>query len=368
MLWEHEVVGSNPIVPTTFFTIRMYFKSVILDSMAYAMPDEVWSSAKIEDALKPLYQRLNLPYGRLEQMTGIYERRHWASDTLPSTVAIEAGERLLQKAQIDRNAIDVLIHASVCRNRLEPATAAYVHQGLKLSEKTQIFDLSNACLGVLNAIIVGASMIEAGSARSVLIVSGENGRSLLDNTIQTLNQDPHLTRKTLKPYFANLTIGSGAIALLLRSAKEVSTPKPLILGGVVRTDSSANQLCEGNASVSGLAMQTNATALLEAGIQLSSSAWQDFKKELDWDETTPQHIITHQVGYQHQKRIYEALHLDIEKDFSTFQMFGNTGSVALPLSLCKANEEGCIHNCEKILLLGIGSGLSTAMLGLLWQA
>ena len=111
----------------------MHFKSVVLDSMAYAMPDEVWSSAKIEDALKPLYQRLNLPYGRLEQMTGIHERRHWASDTLPSTVAIETGERLLQKAQIDRNAIDVLIHASVCRNRLEPATTAYVHQGLKLS-------------------------------------------------------------------------------------------------------------------------------------------------------------------------------------------------------------------------------------------
>lgn len=345
----------------------MHFKNVVLDSMAYALPNEIWTSAMIEDALSPLYQRLHLPYGRLEEMTGIQERRHWSSDTLPSTAAIEAGENLLHKNNIDRNTIDVLIHASVCRNRLEPATAAYVHQGLKLSEKTQIFDLSNACLGVLNAIIVGASMIEAGTAHSVLIVSGENGRSLLDNTIHTLNQDTTLTRKTLKPYFANLTIGSGAVALLLRSAKNVSTPKPLILGGIVRTDSSANTLCEGNSSASGLAMQTKATALLEAGIQLSSRAWQDFKNELSWDEATPQHIITHQVGYQHQKRIYDALHLDIKKDFSTFQKFGNTGSVALPLSLCQAQETQRIRNCENVLLLGIGSGLSTAMLGILWQ-
>ena len=335
--------------------------------MAYALPNEIWTSAMIEDALSPLYRRLHLPYGRLEAMTGIQERRHWGPDTLPSTVAIEAGENLLRENNIDCKTIDVLIHASVCRNRLEPATAAYVHQGLKLSEKTQIFDLSNACLGILNAIIVGASMIEAGTAHSVLIVSGENGRSLLDNTIHTLNQDAMLTRKTLKPYFANLTIGSGAVALLLRSAKEVSTPKPLILGGIVRTNSSANTLCEGHASASGLAMQTQATALLEAGIQLSSNAWQDFKAELCWDEATPQHIITHQVGYQHQKRIYDALHLDIAKDFSTFQKFGNTGSVALPLSLCQAHEAQRIRNCDNVLLLGIGSGLSTAMLGILWQ-
>lgn len=345
----------------------MHFRNVVLDSMAYALPDEVWSSAKIEEALSPLYQRLHLPYGRLEEMTGIQERRHWSSDTLPSTAAIEAAENLLRKNDIDRRRIDVLIHASVCRNRLEPATAAYVHQGLKLSDKTQIFDLSNACLGVLNSIVVGASMIEAGTARSVLIVSGENGRSLLDNTIRTLNQDTTLTRKTLKPYFANLTIGSGAVALLLRSTKEVTSPKPLILGGVVRTDSSANTLCEGNSSASGLAMQTQATALLEAGIQLSSNAWMDFKNELGWNETTPQHVITHQVGYQHQKRIYDALRLDIAKDFSTFPKFGNTGSVALPLSLCQASENHCIHNCENVLLLGIGSGLSTAMLGVLWQ-
>ena len=366
MLWEHEVVGSNPIVPTTFLK-PMHFKNVVLDSMAYVLADEVWTSAMIEDALSPLYQRLRLPYGRLAEMTGIQERRHWSSNTLPSEAAVEAGTKLLSENAIDPSTIDTLIHASVCRNRLEPATAAYVHQGLKLSEKTQIFDLSNACLGVLNAIIVGASMIEAGTARSVLIVSGENGRSLLDNTINTLNQDTTLTRKTLKPYFANLTIGSGAVALLLRSAKEVTSPKPLILGGIVRTDSSANTLCEGNSSASGLAMQTQATALLEAGIRLSTNAWKDFKNELGWSETTPQHVITHQVGYQHQKKIYDALHLDIAKDFSTFQKFGNTGSVALPLSLCRAQEAHRIHNCENVLLLGIGSGLSTAMLGLLWQ-
>ena len=227
--------------------------------------------------------------------------------------------------------------------------------------------MSNACLGVLNAMIVGASMIEAGTARSVLIVSGENGKPLLDHTIQQLNQDVSINRRTLKPYFANLTIGSGAVAVLLRHSKCVSEPKPLLLGGIARTDSSANCLCEGDAVTSGLDMRTDATALLEAGINLSKEGWAQFKATMHWDETTPKHIVTHQVGLQHKKRLYEALNLDMAKDFSTFPFLGNTGSVALPISLCLAEEANRLQAGDDVLLLGIGSGLSTLMLGVLWQ-
>ena len=345
----------------------MHFKNVIIDSIAYALPDDVWLSSTIEEYLNPLYKRLGLPRGRLEMMTGIHARRHWSHDTLPSTIAAKAGENLLQKTDLERSKIDILIHASVCRNRLEPATAAYVHKDLKLSSSTQIFDLSNACLGVLNAMLIGASMIEAGTAQNILIVSGENGRTLLDNTIAQLNGDLTLNRKTIKPFFANLTIGSGGVAILLRHSKQTSEPKPLLLGGIIRTDSSANNLCEGNTSSNGFVMQTDATSLLEAGIRLSKQAWQDFEHEMSWEASTPSRIITHQVGHQHQIKLYEALDLDLKKDFSTFNELGNTGSSALPISLCKADEQGLLKSSDNILLLGIGSGLSTAMLGILWQ-
>ena len=92
-----------------------------------------------------------------------------------------------------------------------------------------------------------------------------------------------------------------------------------------------------------------------------------FKKEISWNEQTPGHILTHQVGLQHQKKLFEALNLDIEKNFSTFETLGNTGSVALPISLCKAAEAEQLQSGDKILLLGIGSGLSTLMLGMVWQ-
>ncbi len=345
----------------------MQFRNVVIDTLACSLPEDIWSSMRIESELAPLYNRLSLPLGRLEMMTGIRERRHWVTGVLPSEVAIKAGKSLLEKAQCSREEIDVLIHASVCRDRLEPATAAYVHKGLNLPSKTQIFDLSNACLGVLNAMFVGASMIEAGSVRTVLIVSGENGRPLLDHTLSQLNQDTSINRRTLKPYFANLTIGSGAVAVLLRNSKDVLSPKPLFLGGSVCTDSKANCLCEGDAVDHFLDMRTDATALLEAGINLSKKGWEQFKSTMHWSEDTPKHIITHQVGLQHKNRLYEALNLDISKDFSTFPYLGNTGSAALPISLCLADEADRLQAGQEVLLLGIGSGLSTLMLGVIWQ-
>ena len=365
MLWEHDVVSSSLAIPTRIEF--MHFNQVVIDSIAYALPEERWTSERIEQALAPVYQRLHLQPGRLELMTGIRERRHWSLEFLPSEAATKAGEALLKKTDCPRNQIDGLIYASVCRDRLEPATASYVHKNLGLSPHTHCFDLSNACLGVLNACVVGASMIETNIVRSVLIVSGENGRPLLDNTLKTLLNDPNLSRSSIKPYFANLTIGSGAVAILLRNRRDVSSPKPLLLGGIVRTDSQASNLCEGQAIPGGLAMKTDSTALLESGIQLSQAAWSIFQSEMDWDASTPQCIITHQVGLQHQKKIYEALSLPIDKDVSTFSFLGNTGSVALPISLGYAIETQRIHANDKVLLLGIGSGLNTLMLGILWQ-
>ena len=58
----------------------MKFTRVAIESMAYALPEDVYSSLDIEQRLSPLYSRLKLPQGRLELMTGIRERRLWPTN------------------------------------------------------------------------------------------------------------------------------------------------------------------------------------------------------------------------------------------------------------------------------------------------
>ena len=40
---------------------RMKFDNVCIESLAVALPDEIWTSAEIEERLRPLYERLKLP-------------------------------------------------------------------------------------------------------------------------------------------------------------------------------------------------------------------------------------------------------------------------------------------------------------------
>ncbi|MGJ3243471.1 MAG: 3-oxoacyl-ACP synthase III [Opitutales bacterium] len=346
----------------------MRFSHTVIESLGYALPDEVWTSEAIEKNLAEVYERLRLPAGRLELMTGIRERRFWAPGTRPSDASAEAGRVVLGKTGFAPDDIDLLIHSAVCRDRLEPATAAYVHGLLQLGPRCQILDVSNACLGFLNAMVLAAGLIEGKQIRSALIVSGENGRPLVENTLRQL-KEPGLTRKTIKPFFANLTIGAGAVAATLchRDHLREGRPEHAFLGAVAETDSSANQLCEGDTSgTSDLAMATDSEALLEAGVALARRNWNRFAAELDWTVDTPDRVITHQVGSAHRRALYDRLGLALDKDYATFPFLGNVGSVSLPLTLAHATEAGAVKTGDHLALLGIGSGLSSLMAAVRW--
>jgi len=358
----------------------MKFSQTYIESLAVALPDEVLTSAEIEHRLAPLYERLHLPEGRLELMTGIRERRLWPAGTRASDASSQAGRAALAKSCICPEQIELYIHAAVCRDMLEPATAAFAHRKIGLSPSCQIFDLSNACLGFLNALTLAASMIEAGQIRAALITCGEDSRPLVEQTLRTLNAEP-LTRNGIKPYFANLTIGSGAVGAVVCHESLVNekgrqgkgggageSPKPhRLLGGVARAATVHSELCQGEThGADSLAMQTDSEALLIAGVTLAAETWSEFCKETDWDAATPDRFICHQVGSIHRRKLYDTLGLDLAKDFSTFEFLGNTGSVALPATLAFAVEEGAVRSGDKVALLGIGSGLNSLMLAVEW--
>jgi acyl-CoA:acyl-CoA alkyltransferase len=341
-------------------------QSTVIDSLAYIAPPKVWTSEYVEEQLRPLYERLHLPEGRLELMTGIRERRFWDHDIRPSEASAEAGRKAIERSGIAPDQVEVCIHSSVSRDMLEPATASFAHRLMGLSENVQVFDVSNACLGFLNSLTMLSAMIDSGQVKSGIVVSGENGRPLLERTIQLL-LERDLTRKTIKPYFANLTIGAGAVAAVV-CHESLSSNGHRLLGGACLTDTSSNDLCQGGSSESGpgLEMQTDSEEMLHAGVALARKTWASFKGELAWKDETADRVICHQVGSAHQKLLFETLGLDNAKDYSSFQKFGNTGSAALPLTLAKASEEGFIKKGDKVAMLGIGSGLNCMMLGAEW--
>jgi acyl-CoA:acyl-CoA alkyltransferase len=340
----------------------MKFEKVGIEAMAYALPEETVSSVQLEESLSPLYERLNLPIGRLELMTGIKQRRFWPATYKASEASAEAGGKLLGDL-VDRDSVDLLIHSAVCRDRLEPATASYAHKLMGLNEHTQILDVSNACLGFLNATMLAASMIESGQIKRALIVAGENGKPLVDRTIDLLN-DGSLDRREIKPYFANLTIGAAAVAWSIAHRDLIGEESPVLGPASCLTDTSHNDLCEGDTEGEALIMQTDSEELLHAGISVANRNWEKFKQISGWDSGTPDYVATHQVGKAHTNAVFEALSIDLEKNYSTYETLGNCGSVSLPITYTLACEQFPERMTRPWALLGIGSGLSSLMLAL----
>ncbi len=171
----------------------IHFSHVCLDTFGYQLPPRVLSSDDIEKRLSSVYQRLHLPSGRLELMSGIRERRLWPEGTRPSEAGTLAGKKVLETADIDPKSIQCLIFTSVSRDMMEPATASFVHDRLGLSSAALIFDISNACLGFLDGMVMLANMIELGQVENGLIVSGETAEELLESTMLALLRDKTLS-------------------------------------------------------------------------------------------------------------------------------------------------------------------------------
>jgi len=343
----------------------MRFQHVRIAAVTHLVPEEVVTSEELERRLAPIYERLHLSPGRIELMSGIRERRFWPVGTRPSAVAARAGGDALERAGLERERIGILIHASVCRDFLEPSTASVVHHALELRPQCSAFDLSNACLGFANAMTIVAGMIEAGTLAAGLVVAGEDGRPLVEETVRALADDPRAGRAELKRAHASLTIGSGAAAMVL--AHSTLAPRGTrLVAATARAATEHVGLCHGDREPGrdGPLMETESEALMHAGNALAARTFQELLAETGWSPDDVERVVTHQVGTAHRRLLLETLALDPERDFPTVERLGNIGSVSLPLSLSLAREQGFVRPGERVALLGIGSGLHCLMLGL----
>ncbi|MDA0833602.1 MAG: 3-oxoacyl-ACP synthase III [Planctomycetota bacterium] len=348
----------------------MRYHHVCVEAIACTLPPEVVTSDELEHQLLPVYERLGLPAGRLELMTGIRERRFFPRGTRPGDISAVTAQKALTASGIEPRDVGALFHGSVCRDQLEPATANAVHHALGISGNAYLADISNACLGLLNGVVQIADMIELGHIRAGIVVGTEDGRGLVEGTIASVLKDEKITRQQFKLDFASLTIGSGSAAIVLCD-RQLSRAGHRLLGGAYACDTTSHELCEGGVEFEKHGddrprMQTDSEALLHAGINLAGKTWAKTREALNWENADVTKAFTHQVGRAHRKLLFERLELDPAIDFPTVDFLGNTGAAALPTAAALGIEQGHVVKGDRVALLGIGSGLNALMLGIDW--
>lgn len=318
---------------------------------------EVVTSNWIDDQLSATYERLGVRGGLLESLAGIVERRWWPEGMTFDEAAAMAGRAAIEASGVDPSRIGMLISTSVCKHHLEPSVACAVHHHLGLPASCTNFDLSNACLGFVNAMHIAATAIDAGVIEYALVVDGEGSRYTQLATIARLQQES-ATIIDLFDEFASLTLGSGAAAMVLGSLDRHPEAHRLV-GGVTRAATEHHTLCVGDLD----RMTTDTKRLLEAGLDLAQAAWKDVEGGFDWS-TGIDHYVVHQVSSVHTTLICERLGIDPARVPLTYPKYGNVGPAAIPITLAGIAPQ--LHQGQRILCMGIGSGLNTSFTELIW--
>ena len=347
----------------------MHYSRVSIGALGYELAPVVVTSDDIEERLDAVYRALRMPQGQLAALTGIRERRFWEDGYPVSRGAAAAGRRALDAAGVSAAEIGALVYAGVNREAFEPATACHVASDLGIGASATIYDISNACLGVLNGILDVANRIELGQIRAGLVVSCETAREINDIMIDRMIERPamDLFAKTI----ATFTGGSGAAAVLLTDGSFEGAGSHRLLGGVAESAPEHFGLCEwGLMPETGKGvrayMSTDAPSVLRHGVALGTRTWDHFLREMDWRAEDIDKVICHQVGHANRDAILKAIGIPEAKDFSTYEYLGNMGTVSLPLTAALADEREFLNPGDRVAWLGIGSGLNCLMLGVQW--
>lgn len=326
-------------------------------SLAAIEAPVVVTSSWIDEQLADTYERNGMRPGLLAGLAGIEERRWWDEGVSFADAAAMAGRAAIEQAGIDPADIGLLISTSVCKPHLEPSVACDVHHQLGLPTSCVNFDIGNACLGFMNAVHVACTMLDAGTIEYALIVDGEGSRYTQETTMARLRR-PETTAADVFSEFASLTLGSGAAAMVLaRTDRHPDAHR--VMGGTARAATQHHTLCVGDLDQ----MTTDTAALLVAGLDLADEAWKAAVDDFTWAQGADWYVL-HQVSKVHTTMLCERLGIDASRVPLTFPKYGNVGPAAVPITL--AGVQHLIQPGQRVLCLGIGSGLNTSATEIVW--
>ncbi len=399
----------------------MNFQRVHMESIGYELPPTVVTSDELEERLQPAYRDLHISPGQLEALTGIAERRWWEPGYTLSEGAAAAAMKALNQSNVNASDIETLIYAGVCRENYEPATACAVADKLGISTDAYVYDLSNACLGILNGIIDIANRIELKQIRAGMVVSCESSREIVEIMIDRILKER--TMDIFTSSLATLTGGSGAAAVLITDGSFGNDHTHRLIGGTTQAAPEHHRLCRWGVTMTPVEigklmftpdklmatidevmspetipsvmrdlmtsqklpsavanmlpskmlpevlsefMATDSVAVLKHGVKLGVKTWGSFLGKMGWARDEVDKIICHQVGEGHRDTLLRELGISEDKDFSTYKHLGNIGTVSLPMTAAIAEQRKFLKPGDRVGFLGIGSGLNCMMLGWEW--
>lgn len=288
--------------------------------------------------------------------TGVEERRILKGEGLAtSDMGAPAVLDLCKKRGIDPAEIDCLICATVTPDMFFPATANIICD--KVGAKNAFgFDVAAACSGFLFALTTGASFIESGRYKKVVVVGADKMSSIVDYSDRT----------------TCIIFGDGAGAVLL----EVSEDGNGVLDSILKSDGSGKNFLHMKAGGSAKPSTVETVMAKEHYIyqegqsvfKFAVKGMADVSYELMQRNNLTADDIAWLVPHQANLRIIDAtanrMGLSKDKVMINIQKYGNTTAATIPL--CLWDWEKQLKKGDNVILAAFGGGFTWGATWIKW--
>lgn len=288
--------------------------------------------------------------------TGIKERRILKGENKGvSVLGIEAVKDLLAKTNVDPKEIDLIIFATVTADMTFPATANIVATAVGATNAFS-YDMSAACSGFLYGLTTGASFIESGMYKKVIVIGGDKMSAILDYTDRT----------------TCIIFGDGAGCVLL----EPTTENVGVMDSILKSDGGGEGYLHMKAGGSRKPASLETVKAREHFVYQEGSAVFKFavtnmaevSAQIAERNKLTSEEITWLVPHQANKRIIDAtanrVGITENKVMMNIERYGNTTAGTIPLLLWDYEKK--LKKGDNLILAAFGGGFTWGAIYVKW--
>ncbi|KIC93236.1 beta-ketoacyl-ACP synthase III [Flavihumibacter solisilvae] len=280
--------------------------------------------------------------------TGISERRILKGEgKATSDMVVPAVLEICKKRGIEPSEIDCMIVATVTPDMVFPATANVVCDKIGANNAWG-YDMSAACSGFLFALTTGASYIESGRFKKVVVVGADKMSAIVDYT----------DRNTC------VIFGDGAGAVLLEPSEDGLG----VMDSILKSDGSGrhflNMKAGGSAKPSSIETVTNrehfafqeGKTVFKFAVKGMADVSAELMERNQLNGADIAWLVPHQANLRIIDATAERMGLPKEKVMINIQRFGNTTAATIPLCLWEWEKQ--LNKGDNIVLAAFGGGFT----------
>lgn len=281
--------------------------------------------------------------------TGMKERRIARGDEFTSHMGLVAAKKALKAAQVEPEAIDLILVATLTPDHIFPSTACLIQTELK-ANRAAALDIQAACTGYIYSLAVAKAFIESGMYKTILIIASEKLSSIVNykdrNTCILFGDGAAACVVSFKGqglYISDASIGADGeqsqLLILPAGGSKIPASKESVDG------------CLHYIKMEGKEVFKHAVRRMESAAKDSIERAGIEEKDITW-------LVPHQANIRIIEALAKRFEIPWEKVFVTIHKYGNTSASSVGIALDELISAHPVTEKDNILLAAFGAGLT----------